>query len=399
MTVTDLRVEYVDEGPCWRASTSAPRVRPREPLLPEDFDELQERRLPQRRRPERVRRAGPRPRRGQPRCSAGWPTSRRPPPSRSTCTSTGSASPPTCTASATPRCDWMLERAAEGQVFAAGHGEAGNDLPAAAVLDARPSGSTAAGRSPATRSSAACRRCGPTSASTPWTPATPSNPQIVHALPAPRHAAATASRRPGTRSACGPRSPTTRSSTARSSPTSTSRSCARPASPAPGCSRSASSPGRCSASPRVYSAIAQRAFDDTVTQHARAHVGRADPLDGVPPGGPARHRRDAHRSSRRIDAYLDRVADDWVERRRPRRWSGRSRSWPAKYDVVNRAWAVVDTRLRPHGRRPASSSAPLEQLFRDARLGRIHPGNSLLTHELVGKMSLGINPDEQPRWG
>jgi len=40
-----------------------------------------------------------------------------------------------------------------------------------------------------------------------------------------------------------------------------------------------------------------------------------------------------------------------------------------------------------------------EQLFRDARLGRIHPGNSMLTHELVGKLSLGINPDEQPRWG
>jgi alkylation response protein AidB-like acyl-CoA dehydrogenase len=28
-----------------------------------------------------------------------------------------------------PSCDWMLERAAEGHVFAAGHGEAGNDLP------------------------------------------------------------------------------------------------------------------------------------------------------------------------------------------------------------------------------------------------------------------------------
>jgi hypothetical protein len=38
-------------------------------------------------------------------------------------------------------------------------------------------------------------------------------------------------------------------------------------------------------------------------------------------------------------------------------------------------------------------------LFRDSRLGRIHPGNSLLTHEVVGKLSLGINPDEQPRWG
>ena len=32
-------------------------------------------------------------------------------------------------------------------------------------------------------------------------------------------------------------------------------------------------------------------------------------------------------------------------------------------------------------------------------LGRIHPANLLLTHELIGKMSLGINPDEAPRWG
>ena len=41
----------------------------------------------------------------------------------------------------------------------------------------------------------------------------------------------------------------------------------------------------------------------------------------------------------------------------------------------------------------------LEQIVRDARLGRIHPVNPMLTHELVGKLSLGINPDEQPRWG
>jgi hypothetical protein len=32
-------------------------------------------------------------------------------------------------------------------------------------------------------------------------------------------------------------------------------------------------------------------------------------------------------------------------------------------------------------------------------MGRVHPANSLLTHELLGKLSLGIDPDEQPRWG
>ena len=40
-----------------------------------------------------------------------------------------------------------------------------------------------------------------------------------------------------------------------------------------------------------------------------------------------------------------------------------------------------------------------ERLLRDARLGRIHPANPALTHEIVGKLALGINPDEQPRWG
>jgi alkylation response protein AidB-like acyl-CoA dehydrogenase len=44
-------------------------------------------------------------------------------------------------------------------------------------------------------------------------------------------------------------------------------------------------------------------------------------------------------------------------------------------------------------------AAGLERVFRDARLGRIHPANSFLTHELLAKLTLGINPDEQPRWG
>jgi hypothetical protein len=36
---------------------------------------------------------------------------------------------------------------------------------------------------------------------------------------------------------------------------------------------------------------------------------------------------------------------------------------------------------------------------RDARLSRIHPANSALTHEVVAKLTLGIDPDAQPRWG
>ena len=65
-----------------------------------------------------------------------------------------------------------------------------------------------------------------------------------------------------------------------------------------------------------------------------------------------------------------------------------------KYDIVNRAWSVVDTAFDLTGGSGIFKRSRFEQLFRDARLGRIHPANALLTHELVGKMSLGINPDE-----
>jgi hypothetical protein len=41
----------------------------------------------------------------------------------------------------------------------------------------------------------------------------------------------------------------------------------------------------------------------------------------------------------------------------------------------------------------------MERLFRDARFGRIHPANAFLTRELVAKTVLGLDFDEQPRWG
>jgi alkylation response protein AidB-like acyl-CoA dehydrogenase len=99
-----------------------------------------------------------------------------------------------------------------------------------------------------------------------------------------------------------------------------------------------------------------------------------------------------------INAHLERVCDDWVT------GVDHGADWPVKivackYDVVTRAFAIVDTALDLTGGAGIFKRSRIEQLFRDARLGRFHPGNSLLTHELVGKLSLGINPDEQPRWG
>jgi hypothetical protein len=39
------------------------------------------------------------------------------------------------------------------------------------------------------------------------------------------------------------------------------------------------------------------------------------------------------------------------------------------------------------------------RVYRDMRCGGFHPANPLLAYELIGKMELGIDLGEQPRWG
>jgi alkylation response protein AidB-like acyl-CoA dehydrogenase len=70
-----------------------------------------------------------------------------------------------------------------------------------------------------------------------------------------------------------------------------------------------------------------------------------------------------------------------------------------KYRSVEGSWRVVDLALEVSGGTGIFRAAGLERIVRDARLGRIHPANSFLTHEFIAKLTLGINPDEQPRWG
>ena len=60
---------------------------------------------------------------------------------------------------------------------------------------------------------------------------------------------------------------------------------------------------------------------------------------------------------------------------------------------------VVDRALDLSGGAGIFKRSRIEQLFRDCRLGRIHPANEMLAHEVVGKLSLGINPDDPQRWG
>jgi alkylation response protein AidB-like acyl-CoA dehydrogenase len=147
----------------------------------------------------------------------------------------------------------------------------------------------------------------------------------------------------------------------------------------------------------IYYGLARRAFDLTIEtakqkralalsrpmsyhaelQHIVAEMGLA--LEGIEP-------------------HLDRIAADWSN------GVDHGAAWPAKifaakYHAVEDAWRVVDLALEVAGGFGVFRRAGLERLFRDARLGRIHPANSMLTHEIVGKTLLGISPDETPRWG
>jgi alkylation response protein AidB-like acyl-CoA dehydrogenase len=99
-----------------------------------------------------------------------------------------------------------------------------------------------------------------------------------------------------------------------------------------------------------------------------------------------------------IGPHLDRIAEDWSA------GVAHGAAWPAKifaakFHAVEESWRVVDLALEVAGGFGIFRKSGLEQMFRDARLGRIHPANSMLTHEIMAKTLLGISPDESPRWG
>lgn len=99
-----------------------------------------------------------------------------------------------------------------------------------------------------------------------------------------------------------------------------------------------------------------------------------------------------------IGPHLETIAQDWSN------GVDHGAEWPskifaAKYHAVEGSWRVVDVGLDVIGGFGIFRSSGYERLVRDARLGRIHPANSFLTHEVVAKTALGISLDEQPRWG
>jgi alkylation response protein AidB-like acyl-CoA dehydrogenase len=148
----------------------------------------------------------------------------------------------------------------------------------------------------------------------------------------------------------------------------------------------------------VYYAIARRALDltlesvkgkrsvamsgHTMDHHPAVQMGIADIvllLEGIEP-------------------QLERTAEDWSN------GVDHGANWmikllSTKYNAVENAWKAVDIAFDVGGGFGIFKRNEMERLFRDARLGRIHPTNSAMTRELVAKTALGLNPDEMPRWG
>lgn len=99
-----------------------------------------------------------------------------------------------------------------------------------------------------------------------------------------------------------------------------------------------------------------------------------------------------------IEPHIEKIAQDWSD------GVDHGHDWglkivSAKYRATEGAWKVVDSCLELSGGFGIFRRSEIERLWRDARLGRIHPANLAMTHEIVGKTTLGIDGDEQPRWG
>lgn len=147
----------------------------------------------------------------------------------------------------------------------------------------------------------------------------------------------------------------------------------------------------------IYYGLARRAFDLAVASVGRK---RSIAISRSMAHHPGVQRTVAEMALEleAIEPHLEQIARDWSA------GVDHGALWPAKimaakYHAVESSWKVVDLALELGGGFAVYRQAGLERIFRDARLGRMHPGNSMLTHELVAKTFLGIDPDAQPRWG
>jgi alkylation response protein AidB-like acyl-CoA dehydrogenase len=292
-----------------------------------------------------------------------------------------------------PSCDWMLREAAEGEVFAAGHAETGNDLPvllSTSKAERVEGGYRITGHKMFSSLTPVWTRLGVHAMDT----SDPTAPKIVHAF-IPRGTPGYTVRQ--TWDTLGMRA-TQSDDTILDNVFVPDRYIAHVVGAGAldhfvGCifAWALLNFGN------IYYGVAERARDLAITSaRKKTSIGVSRPM--------AYHPEIQHLFSEMqltleaIGPQLDRACDDWS--------SGvdHGAAWPmkivaAKYNAVEGAKKVVDLAMTASGGAGMFKSNELERLYRDVRCGGFHPANTTLTHEIVGKTTLGIGLDEMPRWG
>jgi alkylation response protein AidB-like acyl-CoA dehydrogenase len=146
----------------------------------------------------------------------------------------------------------------------------------------------------------------------------------------------------------------------------------------------------------VYVGIAERAYELAVESTRRKTS------IGVPRGSLSYHPFIQHRVAEMyleldaMRAVVDRLTADWdggVDH--GDQWGVQIMS--AKWRAAEGAKRVVDIAVDVAGGSAFFKASELERLYRDVRAAGFHPGTHSYTHEVVGKAALGVAGD-QPRW-
>lgn len=291
--------------------------------------------------------------------------------------------------------EWMLEEGARGEVFAAGHGEAGNDLPvlySTARADRVDGGYRFFGRKNFGSLTPVWTRLGLHGMDR----TDPENPKVVHAFMPRETDGYTIAE---TWDTLGMRA-TASQDTILEGAFVPDRSIARVLPPDfAGADLFVLAMFAWTAPTfgNIYLGIAQRAFDLAVQS---AQTKTAIALGGKTVAYNPMIQYTVAEMALELEAitpHLDRIADDWST------GTDHGGLWPAKlvsvkYHAVEGARRVVKGALDVCGGGAIFKGQELERLLRDVTLGSVHPANGPLVHEIVGKTHLGLL-GQQPRWG
>jgi alkylation response protein AidB-like acyl-CoA dehydrogenase len=288
---------------------------------------------------------------------------------------------------------WILDAAVDGEVFAAGHAEAGNDIPvllSTCQAERVDGGYRLTGHKQFGSNGPAWRWLGAHAID----PAAPGGPQIVHAFVERGSAGATVVE---TWNTLGMR-PTQSHDTILEDVFVPDARIGRvvPAGDGSDPFIIAMAMWPLSLIATVYLGIADRALELAV-QSATRKSSMAIPRGAYAYNPFVQHQiADMFLELDAASATVDMFVADWTAGvDHGEAWT--PKVYAMKWRAVEAAKRVVDIALDVSGGAGMFAGNELERLYRDVRCGGFHPGNDALTHELVGKSVLGIL-HEQPRW-